>query len=136
MKNIQNFGDGSNISTCISNGRSKHFCNRVNRILCKTISCLQIVMGSLCDEMYSFGLMKRKQLRRLRKMSYPSGNLTPLPSQEKEDFAINLIFVVFFFFGFVVVLQGCTCKICKFSGQGENWSCSCRPTPQPQQNGI
>ena len=69
-------------------------------------------MGSLCDEMYSFGLMKRKQLRRLRKMSYPSGNLTPLPSQEKEDFAINLIFVVFFF---LVLLLFCRAAPAKYA---------------------
>ena len=29
-----------------------------------------------------------------------------------------------------------TCGIWKFPGQGSNWSCSCQPTPQPQQCSI
>ena len=31
---------------------------------------------------------------------------------------------------------GCTRGIWRFPGQGSNWSCSHRPTPQPQQRGI
>ena len=30
----------------------------------------------------------------------------------------------------------CTCAIWKFPGWGLNWSCSCQPTPQPQQHQI
>ena len=29
-----------------------------------------------------------------------------------------------------------TCGMWKFPGQGSHWSCSCRPTPQPQQRCI
>ena len=38
----------------------------------------------------------------------------------------------FFFFPF----EGRSFSIWKFPGQGVNRSCSCRPTPQPQQHGI
>ena len=34
---------------------------------------------------------------------------------------------------FFFLFKGCTCSIWKFQGWGSNQSCSCRPTPQPQQ---
>ena len=37
---------------------------------------------------------------------------------------------------FLLSLQGCTCTIWRFPGQGSNWSCSHWPTPQPQQYGT
>ena len=37
---------------------------------------------------------------------------------------------LFFFF---LSIEGHTCGIWKFQGQGSNWSCSCWPTPQPHQ---
>ena len=42
------------------------------------------------------------------------------------------------FFGFFVVVffQGRTCGMWRFPGLGSNWSCSRRPTPEPQQLGI
>ena len=40
------------------------------------------------------------------------------------------LFYLFIFF------QGNTHGMWKFQGQGSNWSCSCRPMPQPQQCGI
>ena len=42
----------------------------------------------------------------------------------------NNSFVLFFLF------YGHTCSIWKFPGQELNWSCSCRPMPQPQQRHI
>ena len=36
----------------------------------------------------------------------------------------------------ILFFNGCTCDIWKFPGQGSNWSCSCRPAPQPQQHWI
>ena len=42
----------------------------------------------------------------------------------------------FFFFFFLLSLQGHTCSIWSFPGQGANWSCCYRPTPQPQQHRI
>ena len=45
----------------------------------------------------------------------------------------------FFFFKFIFIFMlfgGYTCGIWKFPGQESNWSCSCQPTPQPQQRGI
>ena len=39
---------------------------------------------------------------------------------------------VYFFFSFL----GCTHGIWKFLGQGLNQSCSCQPTPQPQELGT
>ena len=44
----------------------------------------------------------------------------------------NVRFVCFLLFAF----QCCTHGIRKFPGQGQNWSNSCQPTPQPQQHGI
>ena len=35
---------------------------------------------------------------------------------------------------FFLSFYGCICSTWKFSGYGSNWSCSCRPTPQPQQH--
>ena len=37
---------------------------------------------------------------------------------------------------FTPPFQGHTCSAWKFLGQGLNWSCSCRPTPQPQEHQI
>ena len=45
---------------------------------------------------------------------------------------IYFIIIIIFFFAF----QGHTCSIWKFLGQGSNQSCSCRPTPEPQQSRI
>ena len=42
-------------------------------------------------------------------------------------------YIRFLFFIFFLSLQGRTCCIWKFPGQGLNQSCSCWPTPQPQQ---
>ena len=41
-----------------------------------------------------------------------------------------------FFFFFFLSFEGCTHSIWKFPGEGLNRSCSCWPTPQPQQHGI
>ena len=49
--------------------------------------------------------------------------------QYTADKRIEYFFLVLFSF------QGCTQGIWKFSGQGCNGSCTCRPTPQPQQHG-
>ena len=43
---------------------------------------------------------------------------------------VSLFF--FYFFFFFLSFQGCTLSMWKFPGQGSNWSCSCRPTPQLQ----
>ena len=48
------------------------------------------------------------------------------------QFFEEALYCYFFFFLF----QGCTCGIWKFPGQGSNQSCSCQPTPLPQQCGI
>ena len=42
----------------------------------------------------------------------------------------------FFLFLSPFSFYGCTCGVQMFSGQGLNHSCSCRPTPQPQQHWI
>ena len=41
-------------------------------------------------------------------------------------------FIFYYFFAF----QGCTRGIWGLPGQGLNWSCTCWPTPQPQQCGV
>ena len=46
-----------------------------------------------------------------------------------DDF---FLFFIYLFFPF----YGCTCGISKFLGQESNWSCSCRPVPQPQPRWI
>ena len=38
-----------------------------------------------------------------------------------------------FFFFLLFLGGGRICSIWKFPGSRQNWSCSCRPTPQPQQ---
>ena len=43
-----------------------------------------------------------------------------------------LIIIIFVF----CIFEGRTHGIWRFSGQGSNWSCSCRPTTQPQQHQI
>ena len=45
-------------------------------------------------------------------------------------------FLSFFFFLSFCLFQGHTHSIWRFPGQGSNWSCSCWPTPEPQQLGI
>ena len=44
------------------------------------------------------------------------------------------LFIHFWIFRFIYYC--CNHGIWKFWGQGSNWSCSCWPTPQPQQPGI
>ena len=53
---------------------------------------------------------------------------------ELEIFQNKIILkaMLFFFFSF----QDCPCGIYKFPGQESNQSCSCWPTPQPQQLGV
>ena len=46
--------------------------------------------------------------------------------------SVHCIFKILFIFSF----YGCTCDIWKFLGQRSDWSCSCPPTPQPQQHWI
>ena len=44
---------------------------------------------------------------------------------------VSHLITLFYFY-----LYGCTCSIWRFPGWGSNWSCSCRPTPHPQQDQI
>ena len=44
--------------------------------------------------------------------------------------------VSYFFYLLFFAFQGSTCSIWRFPGEGSNRSCSCQPTPQPQQHGI
>ena len=46
--------------------------------------------------------------------------------------AVGCLFIFFF----LLYFQGCTYDIWRFPGQRVNRSCSCQPTPQPQQRGI
>ena len=47
----------------------------------------------------------------------------------QQYYASMMIFFIFIFNFF----QSHTCSIWRFPGQGSNWSCTCQPTPQPQQ---
>ena len=49
-------------------------------------------------------------------------------------FSEKVFFFFFFFLSFC--LKGPSCGIWRFPGQGSNQSCSCWPTPQPQQHRI
>ena len=53
----------------------------------------------------------------------------PAPNMVLGTALIHFFFSVCFFWGEC----GCTSSTWKFSGQGQNWSYSCRPTPQLQQ---
>ena len=46
------------------------------------------------------------------------------------------IYILFFFFWSFCHFLGRSHSIWRFPGQGSSWSCSHRPTPQPQQRGI
>ena len=68
------------------------------------------------------------------KASHSSDNGDTLTAKplEKSNMIHLGVFVCFLFFSF----EGCTCGTWKFPGQGLNWSCSYRPTPQLQQGLI
>ena len=48
----------------------------------------------------------------------------------------HFAFLSFLFLSFFLFFKDHTCSIWKFPDQGMDWSCSCRPTPQPQQHQI
>jgi len=58
--------------------------------------------------------------------------MTKKKKKKKTENVIYIGRVLFFLFFF----HDLTCGIWKFPGQGSNWSCSCQPTPQRQQQGI
>ena len=68
------------------------------------------------------------------KASHSSDNGDTLTAKplEKSNMIHLGVFVCLLFFS----LEVCTCGTWKFPGQGLNWSCSYRPTPQPQQGLI
>ena len=60
----------------------------------------------------------------------------PVASKLKKNFKLQIFpphglfyFILFYFILFLLFFKGCTHGIWKFPGQGQNWSCSCRPTP-------
>ena len=51
-------------------------------------------------------------------------------------FLVHASQILDLFIIFIIFFNSHTCGIWKFLGQGSNWSCSCRLTPQPQQHRI
>ena len=103
--------------------------------ICIITTCDTIIFSIL---LYSILLVEKKKGGQLTKLvGYKSkfekqhyiAMLTWLPLIKRGQ--CNRRTKIFFFF-----FLGPHLQIWKVLGQGSNWSCSCRPTPQPQQCGI
>ena len=70
---------------------------------------------------------------------YCQWNMVPLPSRDKNFFKVNLqvkIVAWLHLFCLFLLSRAAPVGTWKFPGEGSNGSCSCRPTPQPQQLSI
>ena len=82
------------------------------------------------DLIFMFQDEKKSLQKRTFICPCPSTPPPPLSKGCQRQASTRLIYL------FIFVFQGSTSSIGRFPGQGCTWSCSCRPTPEPQQCGI